>query len=50
VNLMIMIMIMIGAVLVGLFYFKERVTTLQWIGIGLGVAAIVILSVASAPK
>ena len=43
-------MIMIGAVLVGLFYFKECVTTLQWIGIGLGVAAIVILSVASAPK
>jgi len=28
------LIIMIGAVLVGLFYFKERVTTLQWIGIG----------------
>ena len=44
------LMIMIGAVLVGLFYFKEHVTMLQWIGIGLGVVAVVILSVASASK
>jgi EamA domain-containing membrane protein RarD len=43
-------MIMIGAVLVGLLYFKEHVTMLQWVGIGLGGVAIVILSVASAPK
>jgi drug/metabolite transporter (DMT)-like permease len=44
------LMIMIGAVLVGLLYFKEHVTMLQWVGIGLGGVAIVILSVASAPK
>ena len=44
------LMIMIGAVLVGLLYFKEHVTILQWIGIGLGGISIVILSVASVPK
>jgi len=44
------LMIMIGAVLVGLFYFKERVTQFQWAGISLGVVAIVILSVARSPK
>jgi multidrug transporter EmrE-like cation transporter len=44
------LIIMIGAVLVGLLYFKEHVTMLQWIGIGLGAAAIAILSVASNPK
>jgi multidrug transporter EmrE-like cation transporter len=44
------LMIMIGAVLVGVLYFKEHVTMLQWIGIGLAGAAIVILSVASAAK
>lgn len=38
------LMIMIGAVLVGIFYFKEQVTLLQWIGIGLGIIAILILS------
>jgi multidrug transporter EmrE-like cation transporter len=44
------LIIMIGAVLVGLLYFKEHVTTLQWIGIGVGVVAIVILSVARTSK
>jgi multidrug transporter EmrE-like cation transporter len=40
------LVIMIGAVLVGILYFKEQVTRLQWIGVGLGAAAVVILSVA----
>jgi len=44
------LMIMIGAVLVGLIYFKDHVTMLQWTGIGMGVISIVILSVASVPK
>jgi multidrug transporter EmrE-like cation transporter len=38
------LMIMIGAVLVGIFYFKERVTSVQWVGIGLGMVAILILT------
>ena len=37
------LLIMIGAVLVGFFYFKERITSLQWSGIGLGIVAILIL-------
>jgi multidrug transporter EmrE-like cation transporter len=44
------LMIMIGAVLVGLLYFKERVAMLQWVGISFGVVAIVILGVAKAPR
>ena len=39
------LMIMVGAVLVGVFYFGEHVTGLQWTGIILGVVAILILSV-----
>jgi drug/metabolite transporter (DMT)-like permease len=38
------LMIMIGAVLVGVFHFKEHVTGLQWAGIALGAVAIVLLS------
>ncbi|MFZ1011386.1 MAG: hypothetical protein WAN65_31405 [Candidatus Sulfotelmatobacter sp.] len=38
------LVIMIGAVMVGLFYFKEKVTPLQWTGIGFGVVAVVLLS------
>jgi drug/metabolite transporter (DMT)-like permease len=38
------LMIMIGAVLVGMLYFKEHVTAAQWFGIGLGVVAILILT------
>lgn len=40
------LIIMIGAVLVGVFYFKEHLRAMQWAGIGLGAAAIVILSTA----
>lgn len=39
------LMIMIGAVLVGIFWFEEKITTLQWTGILLGIAAVLILSV-----
>jgi drug/metabolite transporter (DMT)-like permease len=39
------LMIMVGAVLVGVFYFKEHITGLQWAGIILGAVAILILSV-----
>lgn len=39
------LMIMVGAVLVGVFYFKEEITSLQWTGIVLGAVAILILSV-----
>ncbi len=39
------LMIMVGAVLVGFFYFKEQITGLQWTGIILGAVAILILSV-----
>ena len=39
------LMIMVGAVLVGVFYFKEHITGLQWTGITLGAVAILILSV-----
>jgi len=39
------LMIMIGAVLVGILYFKERVTSFQWVGIALSAVAILILSV-----
>ncbi len=39
------LMIMVGAVLVGAFYFKEHITGVQWAGIILGAVAIVILSV-----
>ena len=38
------LIIMIGAALVGVFYFKEHLRTMQWAGIGLGAVAIVILS------
>lgn len=38
------LMIMIGAVLVGIFYFKEHVTSLQWAGIILGAVAVLLLS------
>ena len=38
------LIIMIGAVLVGVLYFKEHLRLQQWAGIGLGAAAIVILS------
>ena len=44
------LMIMIGPVLVGLLYFKGRVAMLQWVGIGLGMVSIVILSVAKSPN
>jgi drug/metabolite transporter (DMT)-like permease len=39
------LMIMVGAVLMGVFYFKEHITGLQWTGIILGAVAILILSV-----
>ncbi len=39
------LMIMIGSVLVGLLYFKERLTVLQWTGIGFGMVAVALLSV-----
>ena len=39
------LMIMIGAVLVGVFYFKEHITCLQWAGIILAAVAILILSI-----
>jgi multidrug transporter EmrE-like cation transporter len=38
------LMIMLGSVLVGLLYFKERVTGLQWTGIAFGVIAVTLLS------
>lgn len=38
------LMIMIGSVLVGLFYFKDRLTVLQSVGIGFGLVAVVLLS------
>jgi drug/metabolite transporter (DMT)-like permease len=38
------LMIMIGSVLVGLLYFKDRLTVVQSIGIGFGVIAVVLLS------
>jgi len=40
---MVNLMLVIGAVLVGFFYFKENITAWQWTGISLGMVAIVIL-------
>jgi len=41
------LMIMIGAVLVGLFYFKEKLTSLQWLGIAFAALAILTLSLSA---
>jgi drug/metabolite transporter (DMT)-like permease len=41
---MVNLILVLAAVLVGLFYFKEKLSMLQWTGIGFGLIAILILS------
>ena len=41
---MVNLILVLAAVLVGLFFFKEKLTMLQWTGIGFGLVAILILS------
>ena len=41
---MVNLILVLAAVLVGLFYFKEKLTILQWTGIGFGLIGILILS------
>jgi drug/metabolite transporter (DMT)-like permease len=42
---MVNLILVLAAVLVGFFYFKERLSALQWTGIGFGLIGILILSV-----